>query len=102
MRRAVTFQILTLVIACNYSAFRLELCEDEYEQNHPPSDPATAAFTRPSLTWETYDKDNAVPPFVPDAAVRLHVLLRSSDGPALATTAFRPFRVLRDKSPPYA
>lgn len=100
MRRKIAFHFLTLLIACNYAAFRLELFEKEYEENHPPAATTTSAVTRPSLTWETFDKDNAVKSFTIDPSVRLVLLLRSLAVPAPQRHQFRPFRLTRDKSPP--
>jgi hypothetical protein len=99
-RQEVVYRLAAVIILCTYSAFRLECFDDEYEQNHPQHDFTTTSFSRPSLTWETFDKDNATKAFVFDASIRLHLLFKSVDRYVIPRIPPRPYNPVRDKSPP--
>ncbi len=92
-------RIVALVLAANYFAFQVELFEEEYEANHPQAYGAPSV-TQPTLTWESFDKDNAPQAFVCDANIRIELLF------VLCVPAFRPplafpqYQPVRDKSPP--
>ncbi len=90
---------LALVVAVNYAAFRVELFEDEYQSSHPSRStaPAVSATT---LNWETFDKDNAPQAIVVTAAITTICLLTVSDTFNVQPSAFLPFKLIRDKSPP--
>jgi hypothetical protein len=101
MRRLTLHTIISLLLAANYCAFQIELFDCEYEANHPRSD-GSNVITAPTITWETFDKQNAPKAFVVDAGMRVEVLFLlppASPAPALHD---RPFQPVRDKSPPVA
>ena len=92
---------LAFILAANYFAFQVELFEDEYEENHPTPFP-TCSLTRPTLSWESFDKDNALQAFAFNAEMRDEpvAFLPPVIPPRLNfTPAFHP---IRDKSPPAA
>ena len=92
---------VALILAVNYFAFQVELFEDEYEENHPRHDDRLA-FSAPTLTWESFDKNNAPQPFVIEPCFRVE-LIAWLDPPATESLSSHcPFRDLRDKSPPLA
>ena len=87
------------IVALNYAAFRLELFEDEYKDNHPLL-PNVVAFTPASLTWETFDKNNAPEAFSFNARIAIEPL-SSTPTPVLTDEfAYEPQELIRDKSPP--
>ncbi len=56
--RPTARMLVALVLACTYFAFRVELFSEEAEQ-HASSFPMTLAFGTSTLSWETFDKENA-------------------------------------------
>lgn len=99
MRMRRLFSYISLVLASNYLAFQIELFDREYEAAHPPHY-GSLSLTRPTLTWETFDKANAPKAFV----VRLEMVVESffllPDARVPADPTPRPFQPVRDKSPP--
>jgi hypothetical protein len=99
MKKLSLHSALAVLLAWNYFAFQAEPFDDEYEANNPtPAD--QCAYSRLSLNWETFDKQNAQQAFVFDAGLRtepifiLHLLPHREfllDNQALD---------IRDKSPP--
>jgi len=91
--------LVALVVALNYFAFRVELFEDEADAQHRDL-PSGVAFAGSSLSWESFDKDNA------PQAFSIQVLIgaeRSFFIPALPAASLQdlhPFQPVRDKSPP--
>lgn|GEM_PF-1401184 len=65
IRRSIAHGCIALLLACNYFAFQVELFDAEYEANHPPPAPAgTHSLSSPTVTWESFDKQNAPEAFV--------------------------------------
>jgi len=94
-----TYQLLAALVAVNYFAFRVELFEDEYRENHPQySD--LLSFTRPTLTWETFDKDNAPQAFVINVETSTHLLSVSPIEYYFNLQSLSDPQPVRDKSPP--
>jgi hypothetical protein len=96
---ATALRVLPLLLALNYFAFRVELCEEENLQHHPERG-AGCSLTMPSVDWETFDKENAPEALVVDASIGFELV-----GPVIAPRRepfqyFRPFRLIQDKSPP--
>ncbi len=90
---------IALLLSLNYFCFQVEVFEEEYEANHP-AQLESGAISSPSLTWESFDKDQAPQPFVFDAATTFERLatLEEPTGPLLPL--FVPNEPIRDKSPP--
>jgi hypothetical protein len=103
VRYSLLFTCSAIVLASNYFAFQVELFDAEYEENHPTA-PGTASgtctITASSLTWESFDKDNAPQAFVVDACVTLACFHRLPEETALAAVIRPSFERIRDKSPP--
>jgi hypothetical protein len=80
----------------------VELFEDEYEENHPAIDPFmhTCTLSLPTLTWETFDKDNAPKAItvLPFFSLKLLFTIPDHSLPALVTVYSQ--QIIRDKSPP--
>jgi len=93
-------QLLALLIACNYFAFRTELFSDEYEENHPTVPAGIQAFTQSSLNWETFDKDNASKAFTISVDPVVVFLSRVPPAPVVPSPVAAPAGPVRDKSPP--
>ena len=90
---------VALVLAFTYFGFQAEVFEEEYEANHPqPTN--DCAISSPSLTWESFDKNNAPQPFVFDADIRFQCLLLFVPQAYTSSPYFEPFQLIRDKSPP--
>ncbi len=87
------------IVALNYAAFRLELFDDEYAENHPAF-PTGISFSKPTLTWETFDKNNAPEAFVFNARVAIEPLSISPPVVFANKFAVEPLELIRDKSPP--
>jgi hypothetical protein len=99
IRHSRLFACTALLLAVAYFLSQTEMFGDEYEAAHPaPSfSPTISPF---SITWETFDKDNATPAFVinVDLRVRCLLVLESAQSPAcVVPPGFHP---VRDKSPP--
>ena len=102
-RSGVTLQaIVALLVACNYFAFRVELFPEEDEQNHPVRDcfARTAVFTVPTVTWESFDKDNAAKALTIRVWSGLGLVAVVPPPAALPAPAFVFPHPVRDKSPP--
>jgi len=98
-RRSTIFSILATIVALNYFAFRVELFEEEYEANHP-APASTLSFSMPTVTWETFDKDNAPQAFTVTVDTRQALLFRQPAERRERAPMHRPFSHVRDKSPP--
>lgn len=98
-RLSRTYGTTAFILALNYFAFQVELFEDEYEANHPRSY-TTSSISQPSVTWESFDKENAPKAFVCKPFIQLSMLytLAVTFGPVLEPGA--QFQPVRDKSPP--
>ena len=96
------WQIAALVIACNYFAFRTELFTEEYEDNHPPCDPYShlLSLSLPTLTWETFDKDNAPKAFCFQALTLIICISLFVCPRQIVPVSCYPQQLIRDKSPP--
>jgi hypothetical protein len=90
---------MALIVALNYFAFRTELCEEEYEQNHPEHSD-TVSFTLFSVNWETFDKDNAPKAFTVNVDPQVEFLFAVTAPLQVSKLSFQPFQPVRDKSPP--
>ena len=99
MKRSFTRACIALLLATNYFAFQVELCESEYEANHPKQERG-CFYSGPTLTWESFDKDNAPPAFVFDAGLRIDCLLILTSPRFFEQITELPFQPIRDKSPP--
>jgi hypothetical protein len=95
----VLFALLSLLVACNYFAFRVELCEEEFEAHHT-STPFTNAFGPPTITWETFDKDNAPEAFTVDVQITIEFSCRVGEHFQEIRQDLVPHQPIRDKSPP--
>jgi len=88
-----------VLFAYNYFAFRVELFDNEYKENHPErSDVLSIGVS--SLNWETFDKDNAPKAFVIHADGQIEFLCYVAYPLQLSNHSFEPYRPVRDKSPP--
>ena len=96
------WKVFTLVFAWNYFSFRVELFDEEYEQNHPENTAGSqgSAFSLPSLNWETFDKDNAPKAVKVEPTVSLTLLSRTPDETFCFRVIPRQSELIRDKSPP--
>ncbi len=97
--RGVLFALLSLLVACNYFAFRVELCEEEFEAHHT-SIPYTNAFGPPTVTWETFDKDNAPEALTVDVQITIELFCRVGEQFQEIRQDIVPQQPIRDKSPP--
>lgn len=97
--RASSFNLLSLLVALNYFAFRTEIFSEERAAGHAEFD-GTTAFARTSLNWETFDKDNAPPAIVVDILLPLSGLWLPIAPGIEATPGPASFHPIRDKSPP--
>jgi hypothetical protein len=93
------YKFFFLLIALNYFAFRVEPFEDEYESCHKDI-PTSCAFNSPTLTWETFDKDNAPQAFVFDAGLRIERIASLPPQTAVLLQTHQQYQPVRDKSPP--
>jgi len=98
----IAWRIFSLIFAFNYFAFRTELFSEEYEQNHPATDPYThhIAFSLPSLNWETFDKDNAPKAITVTPWVSLELVSITPSEALLPKAIPQQIQIIRDKSPP--
>ena len=79
----------------------MELFDAEYEANHPTAPTrGMHALSTPTVTWESFDKDNAPQAFVVDAGLRVECLATLALVPPLQVVATGPHHPVRDKSPP--
>jgi len=100
--RSFAWRGLALLIACNYLAFRVELFEDEYENNHPTIDPYSheISYTPPTINWETFDKDNAPKAITIQPFLSLTNLFTLPGESLPRTVISLTQQIIRDKSPP--
>jgi len=92
---------LGFLLAFNYFTFQVEPFENEYEENHPPPS-RTLCISCLSVTWESFDKENAPPAFRFDGGLEMECVLcllplQVSEAPAWILP-----KIIRDKSPPPA
>ncbi len=99
MPKPLIYRLVALVLATNYFAFQVELFEEEYEANHRQVS-RNSSVSSPSLTWESFDKENAPQPFIIDAEIVIECLLRNLAAPASEIPPYVSFEPVRDKSPP--
>lgn len=98
--RLTFLKLFTLLLACNYFAFRVELFQDEYERFHP-APTSVPSINILSLNWETFDKDNAPKAFVVNPEVSILFLSFAPKQTAITIPACSPCNLIRDKSPPF-
>jgi hypothetical protein len=96
---SLVHRCIALLLACNYFAFQVELFEEEYEANHPKTCEGSS-FTHPTLTWESFDKENAPQAFVFDAEIQIQFLFFIDSEPSDAVSPNNQYQPVRDKSPP--
>ncbi len=101
-RREAIWQVLALILACDYLAFRVELFSDEYEKFHPAVEPYShqTTLTLSTLNWETFDKDNAPKAVSIVVDPRIELFLCVTASPSFNQPFFEPYNPIRDKSPP--
>ena len=95
------YRYVGLILACNYFAFQVEIFDDEYEANHPQHHRGSSILS-PTLTWESFDKDNAPQPFVFDALITIEYAGRLAPVLSAPATPQQHYRDIRDKSPPFS
>ena len=95
----IIYRCLSVIVACNYFAFRVELFEQEYENNHPVY-PTTIAIVNPSLNWETFDKDNAPKAYRINLETSLTLICKATDRLQPQAPFIFTSEPIRDKSPP--
>ena len=94
------FRFISLIVALNYFAFRVELCEEEYEENHPSTIPIGVGFSKYSVNWETFDKDNAPKAFTIKVEPTIEIFLLNQPILTLQILNKPSLYIIRDKSPP--
>lgn len=99
MNGLTLYKLIALVLATNYFAFQVELFEEEYEANHPKQY-GSCSITQPTLTWESFDKENAPKAFVVDADFQLQFLFLFGLEHPTPLRLHTPYWFVRDKSPP--
>jgi hypothetical protein len=92
-------RVVALLLSTNYFTFQVELFEEEYEANHRQAS-TTCSIASPTLTWESFDKENAPKAFVVDADIRIRFLFLFDSDPPTLLLSHTPFQLIRDKSPP--
>jgi hypothetical protein len=91
--------VVALIVALNYLAFRTEICDSEREQ-HQPVVPAGSSIAPSTITWESFDKDNAPQAIILHPRTEFICLCKSLPVVQLHEPGFFPFSPVRDKSPP--
>ncbi len=100
MRRdAFILSVLSVLVCVTYFAFRIELFGDEYRENHPPLT-SLPSISPPSLTWETFDKDNAPQAISLNPTLHAGFLSHVEAPVAEDVTGWTVPHPVRDKSPP--
>jgi hypothetical protein len=99
MRSSLVHRFVALLLASNYFTFQIEPFEEEYEANHPDI-PDGWALSQPTLTWESFDKQNAPKAFVFDAVINIELLHLLTSPPVKELPANPQYQPVRDKSPP--
>ncbi|OLD58871.1 MAG: hypothetical protein AUI33_17060 [Ignavibacteria bacterium 13_1_40CM_2_61_4] len=92
-------RVLSLLVASNYLAFRVELFKEEEARNHPKLH-CGLTYSAPTLNWETFDKDNAPKAFVVPAQARIELVGFHAPAPSEQLQSHPPFQLVHDKSPP--
>jgi hypothetical protein len=101
IRQSVLFACTAALLAVTYFAFQTELFEEEYAEQHPA--PVCSSTVSPfSITWETFDRDNATPAFVIDVDLRVGCVLVVEPVDNPLSVILPRFHPVRDKSPPVA
>jgi hypothetical protein len=98
-RRQFLHNVVAILLAGTLLAFLTEPCEDEYEANHPQND-GSCSLTTPSLSWESFDKENVVAPVIVDARIQIEFLFLSPPSEVNPQTCLIWSHPVRDKSPP--
>jgi len=88
-----------LLLATNYFAFQVELFEEEYEQNHRTMSECES-FAAPTLTWESFDKNNAPKAFTIEPLLFGTVVAVCGAQSVHKPPPRRQTSIIRDKSPP--
>lgn len=96
---AALHALTALVLAFTYFSFRVELFSDEAEKQFHDL-PHGRVITTPSLTWESYDKDNAPAAYTVEVFTEFACLVAIPPIPAFARQDILPYQPVRDKSPP--
>ncbi|MFI5251897.1 MAG: hypothetical protein ACHQQQ_05615 [Bacteroidota bacterium] len=97
--RSVSYRLIALIVAFNYFAFRTELYQDEYRENHPER-PDKVSFTLSSLNWESFDKDNAPKAFTIHVNAPIELICVLNAPLHTSKNSSQPYQPIRDKSPP--
>jgi hypothetical protein len=94
--------MLSLLLACNYFAFRTELFSEEYEQYHSSSiaDTCGTSFSMSTINWETFDKDNAPKAIKIEPWISLQLICIAPEENIPWNIVPQPKQLIRDKSPP--
>jgi len=92
-------KLAALFLASNYFAFQIELFEEEYEANHPKTYDGTS-LTQLTLTWESFDKQNAPKAFVVDPHIHIEPLFLVQPVTEQTPNPDPQPQPIRDKSPP--
>ena len=98
----LTFNIYyatAFIVALTYFGFRTELFDNENVENHAAC-PNGVSFARPSLNWESFDKDNAPQAFTVGVETRTEFISSSPEFRAFEVPEFPSSNPIRDKSPP--
>ena len=93
--------LVALIVACNYFSFRVEIFDVEAESQYHDL-PHGTAIARSTVTWETFDKDNASQAFIIEVHAGEERLMFLPAPPPAALQDLQPFQPIRDKSPPPA
>ncbi|HLX12241.1 MAG TPA: hypothetical protein VKS81_05460 [Bacteroidota bacterium] len=92
-------RLIAVILALNYFAFSAEIFDREYAESHPAL-PGTISISVPTVTWETFDKENAQAAFVFDANIQLATICKLPAPPCAQSNSVVPSELVRDKSPP--
>jgi hypothetical protein len=95
-----TLRFVSILIALNYFAFRVELFEEESEANQPGVIPTQIAFSTYSVNWETFDKDNAPKAFVVNVDPTIEIIFLIPPPVCSQLPNTLTLDIIRDKSPP--
>ena len=98
--KRILYNAFAFLIAFNYFAFRVELFDREFREHHPPTDARAPSLLMSSLTWESFDKDNAPEAFAFIVSTDIECLAPCEDRTCLDLPTNRSLQPVRDKSPP--
>jgi len=90
---------IALALATLFFVFQTELDHEEYLQHHRQLS-AVPAFAAPSLTWETFDKENAPKAFIVTVDRGIACLLLPHVESRILLPPSVSVHPVRDKSPP--